>query len=780
MYSKKISGMRPNQLDLEVKDMEERSLDGLWKMGYPTVLSQACAWAARMPLPVWTARLALVGAAAVVMPAYASSQATLTGISSNVVSATETEVRLAFDGAPPTPQAFLLDKPSVSLNVDLPNTVSSVASRYQDLGAGNAKSLVIAQGNERTRLSIALKQTAGYSTRVEGNTLIIKIGGGKLTDRPIATAPAVTSTAQANGVIAGARRVETEVVNVDFNRGSAGEGNVQVALSNQNVPVDVQQQGTKIIARFIGAKLPDSLRRRLDVNDFATPVKTIDTYNEGNNVVMVIQPQGDFEYMAYQADNKLTISVKQPPAPKSAEIKPPTYAGQKLSLNFQDIEVRSVLQLIADFTGLNLVASDTVSGRITIRLQNVPWDQALDIILKTKGLDKRRNGNVIMIAPADELAAREKIEIQNNRQLEQLAPLSTQYIELSYAKASDVLALITSGRNNGGGGGGTSGSPGDANVGSLLSPRGTVSIDARTNTLIVQDTAVTIDKVRDMVARLDVPVKQVMIEARIVRASDSFSKELGVQWGILSHGIASQPNLLVGGSEQTLFDLRNPQSSTINGQTGVTYTISQPQNLNVDLAATSTGASSIALGVMSISDVMLDLTLSAMQADGKGEVIATPKVLTLDKQKARVAAGTQIPYQQATASGATSVSFVNAELSLEVTPSITPEGRVGMNLLVNADSPGDAAPNGQLTINTNRLQTNVLVDDGQTVVLGGIFQNQITNSVTKVPFLGDLPYLGRLFRHSLQSNNKQEMLIFVTPRLMNSTTPVNQTAKLNP
>ncbi len=778
MYSKKISGMRPNQLDLEVKDMEERSLDGLWKMGYPTVLSQACAWAARMPLtlPVWTARLALVGAAAVVMPAYASSQSTLTGISSNVLSATETEVRLAFDSTPPTPQAFLLDKPSVSLNVDLPNTISTVASRYQDLGAGNAKSLVIAQGNERTRLSIALKQTAGYSTRVEGNVLIIKIGGGKLADRPIATAPASTSTAQANGVIVGARHADVEVVNVDFARGSAGEGNVQVALSNQNVPVDVQQQGSKIIARFLGAKLPERLRRRLDVNDFATPVKTIDTYNEGNNVVMVIQPQGDFEYMAYQADNKLTISVKQPPVPKSAEIKPPTYAGQKLSLNFQDIEVRSVLQLIADFTGLNLVASDTVSGRITIRLQNVPWDQALDIILKTKGLDKRRNGNVIMIAPADELAAREKIEIQNNRQLEQLAPLSTQYIALSYAKAADVLALITSGRNNGGSGSAnssTSGSTGDANVGSLLSPRGTVSIDARTNTLIIQDTAVTIDKVRDMVARLDVPVKQVMIEARIVRASDSFSKELGVQWGILSHGTASRPNLLVGGSEQTLFDLRNPQTTTVNGVTGVTYSITQPQNLSVNLASTSQGSSSIALGIMSISDVMLDLTLSAMQADGKGEVIATPKVLTLDKQKARVAAGTQIPYQQATSSGATSVQFVNAELSLEVTPSITPEGRVGMSLLVNADSPGDAAPNGQLTINTNRLQTNVLVDDGQTVVLGGIFQNQISNSVTKVPFLGDLPYLGRLFRHTMQTNNKQEMLIFVTPRLMNSTTPVD-------
>ena len=566
--------------------------------------------------------------------------------------------------------------------------------------------------------------------------------------------------------VAGSRQVANEVTNVDFRRGSSGEGNVLIQLNNPNSPVDVQQQGTKIIVRFLGTKLPERLRRRLDVNDFATPVKTIDAYNEGNNGVLVIQPQGDFEYLSYQADNKLTISVKPVVQTRPSVVKPVEYSGQKLSLNFQDIEVRSVLQLIADFTGLNLVASDTVSGKITIRLQNVPWDQALDIILKSKGLDKRKSGNVIMIAPAAELAAREKIEIQNNRQVEQLAPLTTQYLQLNYAKADDILTLMTSGKN------GTStvstGADGDSNVGSLLSSRGTVSIDARTNTLIIQDTAVTIDKIRDLIARLDVPVKQVMIEARIVRASDTFSKELGVQWGVLSHGVASRPNLLVGGNETTLFDLRAPTVSTVNGQSVAKYSITRPDNLSVDLAATGTGASSIALGIMSISDIMLDLTLSALQADGKGEVIATPKVLTLDKQKARVAAGTQIPYQQSTSSGATSVSFINAELSLEVTPNITPDGRVQMDLLVNADSPGDAAPNGQLTINTNRLQTNVLVDDGQTVVLGGIFQNQISNSTAKVPFLGDLPYLGRLFRHTQQSNNKQEMLIFVTPRLVNN------------
>lgn len=708
-----------------------------------------------------TVQLALVSACAMVMPAYAADQVMLTGINTVPLSNNETELRLAFSGTPPNPQAYQLDKPA-RLVVDLPNAKSSLASRYQDLGSGNARSLAVVDNAERTRLVVNLNQASGYSTRIEGNTLVLKIGGTK-------EAIGSNSTAVRSVVtpVSGSRIVNNEVTNVAFRRGSNGEGNIVVELNNPNAPVDVQQQGTKIIARFLGTKLPERLRRRLDVNDFSTPVKTIDAYNEGNNGILVIQPQGDFEYLSYQADNKLTISVKPVVQIRPSVIKPVEYSGQKLSLNFQDIEVRSVLQLIADFTGLNLVASDTVSGKITIRLQNVPWDQALDIVLKSKGLDKRKSGNVIMIAPAAELAAREKLEIQNNRQVEQLAPLSTQYIQLNYAKADDILTLITSGKN-GSSTGTTSTTDSDNNVGSLLSPRGTVSIDARTNTLIIQDTAVTIDKVRDMISRLDVPVKQVMIEARIVRASDSFSKELGVQWGVLSHGVASRPNLLVGGNETTLFDLRNPAVSTVAGQTSAKYTITRPDNLNVDLAATGTGASSIALGIMSISDIMLDLTLSALQADGKGEVIATPKVLTLDKQKARVAAGTQIPYQQASSSGATTVAFINAELSLEVTPSITPDGRVQMDLLVNADSPGDAAPNGQLTINTNRLQTNVLVDDGQTVVLGGIFQNQISNSTTKVPFLGDLPYLGRLFRHTQQSNNKQEMLIFVTPRLVNN------------
>jgi type IV pilus assembly protein PilQ len=755
MMSNMMSRMLSNWLDLGVNNMEVSVL------GKNKLASAPIRGFMSKALPM---HMALIASFAVVAPAYAASQVALTGISTIALPNNETEVRLAFDGTPPNPQAYQLDKPS-RLVVDLPNAKSALASRYQDLGSGNARSLAVVDNAERTRLVINLNQASGYSTRVEGSTLVLKIGGSK------ATAPqAVVATPVAQSAVdtSTARASDNQVSDIDFRRGSNGEGNILVGLNNPNMPVDVQQQGTKIIARFLGTRLPERLRKRYDVNDFATPVKTVDAYNEGNNGVLVIQPQGNFEYLAYQADNKLTISVKPVLPPKTDLAKKEVYSGQKLSLNFQDIEVRSVLQLVADFTGLNLVASDSVSGKITIRLQNVPWDQALDIILKTKGLGKRQNGNVIMIAPSEELAAREKIEIQSQHQSEQLAPLTTQYIPLSYAKANDMLILLTNGKNGGTGGQSTD----NGNTGSLLSQRGTLSIDERTNTLIIQDTAVIIDKVRELISHLDVPVKQVMIEARIVQATDSFSKELGVQWGVLSHGIASRPNVLIGGHEQTLFDLRAPQSFTLNGQTGVQYSITQPQNLAVDLAATGAGASSIALGVMSISDVMLDLTLSALQADGKGEVIATPKVLTGDNQKAVVAAGTQIPYQQATSSGATSVAFVNAELSLTVTPNITADGRVGMNLLINADSPGNAAPNGQLTVNTNRIQTNVLVNDGQTVVLGGIFQNQISSATTKVPFLGDLPYLGRLFRHTLQTNNKQELLIFVTPRLVNNATQV--------
>ena len=421
-----------------------------------------------------------------------------------------------------------------------------------------------------------------------------------------------------------------------------------------------------------------------------------------------------------------------------------------------------------------MVAADTVQGNITLRLKDVPWDQALDIVLKTKNLDKRRNGNVIWIAPVSELIKAEEEEAKAIAQSVKLAPLQTEYIQLSYAKAADIEKLITQGKNSGSGNS-SSGSNNNADplgdsVGSLLSPRGTVSTDPRTNTVIINDTSQKIDQIRKMVDLLDVSVKQVMIEARIVSASTDFSKEMGVKWGVLSQGITNNRNLLVGGSDTTLWNLREPEKDSELG--GYKYTIERPDNLNVDLGAVTPGASRIAFGLISLSDFMLDLELSAVQADGYGEVISTPKVMTADKQSAKIEAGTQIPYASSSGAGATAVpktEFINATLSLDVTPSITPEGKVMMKLNITKDSPGPATPTGQLTINKNAIDTNVLVDNGETVVLGGIFEETSNNSQTKVPFLGDIPYLGKLFRRDSKTENKRELLIFVTPRIVNDT-----------
>ncbi|WP_131796939.1 type IV pilus secretin PilQ, partial [Acinetobacter pragensis] len=452
--------------------------------------------------------------------------------------------------------------------------------------------------------------------------------------------------------------------------------------------------------------------------------------------------------------------------------------GKKISLDFQDIEVRRVLQLLADFTDINMVAADSVQGNITLRLKDVPWDQALDIVLKTKNLDKRRNGNVIWIAPVSELIKAEEEEAKAIAQSVKMAPLQTEYIQLNYAKATDIEKLITEGRNsknnnsnnqNSNNSASLNTDPLGGSVGSLLSPRGTVSIDPRTNTLILNDTSQKIDQIRKMIDLLDVSVKQVMVEARIVRATTDFTKEMGVKWGILSQGVNNNNSLLVGGSDTTLWDLRTPDD---DGK----YTIQRPDNLNVDLGVTTAGASSIAFGLISLSDFMLDLELSALQADGFGEVISTPKVLTADKQKAKVASGQEVPYTTTTNSGSSSstdTQFKEALLSLEVTPSITPDGKVQMTLNIGKNSIAGTAPNGELILNKNEINTDVLVNNGETVVLGGIFEQTTTNTQTKVPFLGDLPYLGRLFRKDVKSDSKSELLIFVTPRIVNDSTVRN-------
>ncbi len=696
-----------------------------------------------------------MGAVAMAVMQAASAQMSMTNVVPMQIPGQGTEIRVMFNGIPPQPQAYQLEQPS-RLILDFDKAQQTLKQSNIKVATKEASSVDVSSDAQRSRLTVNLADAGAFTTRVEGNTFILKINS---TDNNFATPVATSVKAPSQGVS-----------NIGFQRGSEGEGQVVIDLLGSNTPADVQQQGSKIVVRMLGTKIPAHLTRRLNVNDFATPVATVDAYNDGNNGVITIQSSGSYEYMAYQAENKLTISLKRPVdknpmKPHAAN----SYTGKKISLDFQDIEVRRVLQLLADFTGINMVAADTVQGNITLRLKDVPWDQALDIILKTKNLDKRRNGNVIWIAPVDELIKAEEAEAKAIAQSVKLAPLQTEYIQLNYAKASDIQQMITQGQNakSTGGSGSVSDPLGDS-VGSILSPRGTVSIDPRTNMLIVNDTSQKIDQIRKMIDLLDVQVQQVMVEARIVRASTSFTKEMGVKWGILSQGINSNNDLLVGGSDQTLWDLKEPDE---DGK----YTIQRPDNLNVDLGVTNP-AGQIAFSLISLSDFMLDLELSALQADGYGEVISTPKVLTGDKQKAKVATGQEVPYQTTTnsASGSTaSTSFKEALLSLEVTPSITPDGKVQMQLDIAKDSIAGEAPNGELILNKNTITTNVLVNNGETVILGGVFEQTTTNSQTKVPFLGDIPYLGWLFRKDTKSDDKQELLIFVTPRIVNDSVSRN-------
>ncbi|WP_335954397.1 type IV pilus secretin PilQ family protein [Acinetobacter guillouiae] len=682
----------------------------------------------------------------------ATAQTTMTNIVPMKIPGQGTEIRVMFNGLPPQPQAYQLDNPS-RLILDFDQAKQTINQSSIAVASEEASTVDIAADDQRSRLTVNLKNSGSFTTRVEGNTFILKINNAnQAAALPTYTASASILNKQNQGI-----------ADIGFQRGNAGEGQVIVNLSGANTPVDVQQQGSKVVIRTLGNKIPAHLIRRLNVNDFATPVSSVDAYNDGSNGVITIQSAGSYEYMAFQAENKLTVSLKRPVENKvNRPNVSQSYTGKKISLDFQDIEVRRVLQLLADFTSINMVAADSVQGNITLRLKDVPWDQALDIILKTKNLDKRRNGSVIWIAPVTELIKAEEDEAKAIAQSVKLAPIQTEYIQLNYAKVTEVLKLLQDSRNPKGAQANNTNNTDSLALESLLSLRGSAVADTRTNTLIINDTANNIDKIRKMIDLLDISVKQVMVEARIVRATTDFTKEMGVKWGILSQGITKNNDLLVGGSDQTLWDLKTPDS---NGK----YTITRPDNLNVDLGVTTAGASKIAFGLISMSDFMLDLELSALQADGYGEVISTPKVMTADKQKAKVASGQQIPYQSTQTAGGSAVAtteFKDALLSLDVTPSITPEGKVQMQLNVTSDSAGQIV-NGNVAINKNEINTNVLVDDGETVVLGGIFEQETKNSQTKVPFLGDIPYLGRLFRKDVKSDNKRELLIFVTPRIVN-------------
>jgi type IV pilus assembly protein PilQ len=634
------------------------------------------------------------------------------------------ELALKFDGAPPEPVAFTIDNPA-RIALDFPYTQNRLKKRSRDIGIGLVRSVNTAEAKGRTRVVINLAKLVGYQTRVAGDELIITFG-----DRA-----AVTGAGR--GAAAGAPKVS----DIDFHRGPGGEARVIVTLSDPNLPVDVREQGGKILVNITGAELPAELQRRLDVVDFATPVSTIDAYREGDTVRLVIQPHGDYDHLAYQTDNVFTVEVREVPKAVQEQRKKQQFKGERLSLNFQDIETRAVLQLIADFTGLNLVVSDSVSGNLTLRLKNVPWDQALDIILKTKGLAMRQTGNVLLVAPAEEIAAREKLELEAQKQVKELEPLRMEIIQVNYARAADVAALLKAPEN------------------SLLGDRGSVAIDARTNTLLVQDTSDKLAEIRDLVKRLDVPVRQVLIESRIVIAQDNFSKELGVRFGV-THADTDSRKGGTGQKGHFLTGNLNGTTDLINGDP-----LSLDDSLNVNLPVVNpAGSFGLALAKLPLG-YLVELELSAAQAESRVEIVSTPRVITSNQTQARIERGTEIPYQEASSSGATSTSFKKAVLSLEVTPQITPDDRIFMDLSVTNDNVGREF-NGIPSIDTRSVETQVLVDNGQTVVLGGIFDTNSIESSESVPFFGDLPLLGRLFRKDSTTQEKAELLIFITPKII--------------
>jgi len=649
------------------------------------------------------------------------------------------ELKLTFDEPVLAPRGYTIDQPA-RIALDLPGVSNKLGIKNKELGVGNARSVTVVEAKDRTRLIVNLTNLSAYTTRTEGNALYVVVGEGA------AVAPGFASPASVKPApVQAFAPQERAIRNIDFQRGDQGEGNVVIALSDAALSPDIQDQGGKIRLNFPKTLLPESLRVRLDVKDFATPVQVVSATDINGQASIVIEPVGSYDYLAYQANDKLTLSVKPLTQDEVDKRKNDVFAytGEKLSLNFQDIDVRSVLQLIADFTDLNLVASDTVSGNITLRLQNVPWDQALDLVLKTKGLDKRKVGNVLLVAPADEIAARERQELEAQKQIAELAPLRRELIQVNYAKASDMAKLFQSVTSADG----------------ASDDRGSITVDDRTNSIIAYQTQERLDELRRIVVQLDVAVRQVMIEARIVEASVDYSKALGVNWrgasvGDTSYVLSGRGGNRVGapGFGQNTPSAQNPTPSLGNF---------------VDMGAA--GATS-GIGIGFITDnTILDLELSALEKSGNGEIISQPKVVTSDKETAKILKGSKIPYPEASSSGAATTAFAEANLSLEVTPQITPDNRVIIEVKVNKDAADFSNQvEGKPTILTNEVNAKVLVSDGETIVIGGVFSNTQSKAVDKVPFLGDVPYLGRLFRRDVVTDNKSELLIFLTPRIMNN------------
>ncbi|MBS0336971.1 MAG: type IV pilus secretin PilQ [Proteobacteria bacterium] len=632
------------------------------------------------------------------------------------------------------PPSFTVASPA-RIAFDFPGITNNLGRNSQDIGEGELRSMNMVQGSDKTRMVLNLRRSVSHEAAIEGNTLVVT-----LTGLPPVAGSGVAHFAE------GKADSKHAVRDIDFRRGRAGEGRIVVDLSDSSTGIDIRQQGQNIVVEFVKTALPENLRKRLDVVDFATPVQTINTFTQGENVRMVIEPKGLWEHNAYQTDTQFVIEVKPMSASSSASQRG-RYTGEKLSLNFQNVEVRAVLNVIADFTDLNIITSDTVSGSITLRLKDVPWDQAMDIILQTRGLDMRKNGNVIWVAPRDELATREKLALEAQQQIGELEATRTESFQMNYQKAIDVQRLL-----------GDKAQP-------ILSKRGSAVVDARTNTLFVQDVPSRLEDVRKLLAKIDVPVRQVVIEARIVIADDSFSKNLGARLGYNSVGTQ-----IPGGgapARNITGNIGGPLSSLSANPAIDTVTTAASQNVNLPatgLNGFNPGAFSLLLFNSAFTRV-ISAEITAMEADGKGKTVSSPRVLTSDGVEAIIEQGTEIPYQQASSSGATAVSFRKANLSLKVKPQITPEGNVIMDLDVNKDEPGTATTAG-VQISTKHVKTSALVENGGTVVIGGIYEETERQDITRVPFFGELPYIGFFFKNNQRSTRKTELLIFITPRVV--------------
>src|SRR5688572_2295989 len=672
------------------------------------------------------------------------------------ISGQQVQLTLHHSSPPSEPVAFTIDNPA-RISLDLANTALALPSRRIDVRSGGVDSVLAAEAAGRTRLVLNLDRLLPYQTRVSGNDIIVLLGA---VSSPAAAAAASSGAAGSPVARASAPAGARSIRGIDFRRGAGGTGRVIVRLADPHMPASLRQLGNQIVVDFAGAEVASNLARRYDAADFATPVAGFDVVRVGDGVRLNITATGDFEHLAYQTDDQYVVEVQ--PARKVAQKVEDkrVYTGERLTLNFQDIETRAVLQLLADASGQNIVVSDSVQGSVTLRLQNVPWDQALDIVLRTKGLDKRRNDNVIMVAPTEELAAREKAELAARADVQELAPLRSEYLQVNYAKASDLAALIVS--KDGGG---------------LLSKRGSVSVDERTNTLLLQDSTDRLDDIRRLVGTLDIPIRQVQIEARIVIVSDDFSRELGARAGFSGFDFFSNNLGYTSGSalnnDQAISDFLERANDADPNNDGVPFVFSDspgvaPPRYNVNLPVASP-AGSIAYMLLG-QDFLIDLELSAAQAEGRGEVISTPRVITANQREAVIEQGTEIPYQESASSGATTISFKKAVLSLKVTPQVTPDNRIILDLTVKKDSVGQIIVGGagaQIpSIDTRTITTQVLVNDGQTVVLGGILETERRETEKKVPYLGDVPVLGRIFKTTGSTNNKDELLIFVAPKIL--------------